>query len=95
MKVIVKRVGKSPEIEEIKDELKTYQKIVGGNIEVFPFVDDILCVCNDEGKLINLPVNFFFFNDYICGDVIFISEKGEDFIGLSDKQIEIIKEMFE
>lgn len=94
MKVMVKRAGMNPEIVEITDELKVYQEIVGGHIEVFPFWDDILCVCNEEGKLKGLLPNFKCYGDVICGDVIFISASGEDFVGLSDLQIDMLNVIF-
>ena len=94
MKVMIKRAGKNPEVVEIVDDLKTYQEIVGGHIEVFPFWEGILCICNEEGKLKGLPPNFRCCNDIICGDVIFVSEQGEDFLGLNDMQIGMLNIIF-
>lgn len=94
MKVVVKKAGKDPEVIEIEDKLEVYQNIVGGYIEVFPFHGSILCVCNEEGKLKGLQPNFLFRNDVICGDVIFISASGEDFVGLNDLQISILNILF-
>lgn len=90
MKVIVKKVSKDPKVIEISDKLEEYQRIVGGYIEVFPFYEDILCICNEEGKLKGLQPNFMFRNDIICGDVIFISASGPDFVGLNDVQIDML-----
>lgn len=94
MKVMIKRVGENPEVVEMVDDLKSYQEIVGGYIEVFPLWDGILCICNEEGKLKGLPPNFACYNDVICGDVIFVSEGGEDFLGLNDVQIEMLNIIF-
>lgn len=94
MKVMIKKVGRDPEIIEIEDKLEVYQNIVGGYIEIFPMWDDILCVCNEEGKLNGMLPNFRYYNDIICGDVIFISARGEDFVGLSDVQIDMLNIIF-
>jgi hypothetical protein len=57
---------------------------VGTPIEVVPMPDGMVMVCNEEGKLNNLPLNMaatIFFNeklpvffDPIAGDVIFMHE---------------------
>lgn len=94
MKVMIKKVGRDPEVVEINDELSVYQEIVGGYIEVFPLWNNILCVCNEEGKLKGLQPNFKYRNDIICGDVIFISARGEDFTGLNEVQIEMLNVIF-
>lgn len=58
IKVIVVAPGKIPELIEIPDELKSMQTIVGGYIEeIFPFEDEIALVCNEEGRLEDLPLN--------------------------------------
>ena len=94
MRIVVKKVGKMPEVREIKGDLEDYQEIVGGYIECFIIFGDILCVCNEEGKLRGLPANFIFNNDFIVGDVFFCSIYGDDFDSLNDKQIERLMYMF-
>lgn len=93
IKVIVKKPGKSPYEAFIKNELKEYQAIVGGYIEVVPY-NNFLLVCNEEGKLLSLTPNFFFGNDLICGTVFFVAEDGENFASLDDKQIKYLMDKF-
>lgn len=95
MKVLVKKANGDPKVLEIEDKLEIYQQIVGGHIEVFNLWDGIICICNDEGKLKGLLPNFMYYNDIICGDVIFASEKGEDIIGLTDEQISMLNIIFQ
>lgn len=90
MKIVVKKVGQNPEIKEIEGALENYQEIVGGYIECFPVFDNVLCVCNEEGKLNGLPVNFVFGGDIIVGDVFFVAADNEDFESLNDTQINIL-----
>ena len=58
IKVIIVEPGKPAYLKKIKDELEVYQEIVGGLIElVYPFDDNVILVDNEEGKLLNLPLN--------------------------------------
>lgn len=74
--------------EELKNgtdfQLEELSAIVGGYIECLNFTDGSLLVCNEEGKLMNLPYNERAtdlvrkngYNDYIVGDVL-ICKTGE------------------
>ena len=88
MRIVVKRAGQFPEMKDIPNELSALQEIVGGYIEVFPINTNILCVCNEEGKLKGLPPNFVYENDIIAGDVLFCSVDRCDFNSLSDADID-------
>lgn len=90
MKIVVKKVGQNPEVKEINGELHEMQEIVGGHIECINIADNILCVCNEEGKLIGLTPNFSFRGDIIVGDVFFCVGGEEDFESLNDDQIELL-----
>ena len=87
IKVIVKRPDeKIGHIEEIRNERKAFQSIVGGKIEPVVLADGsdrIMLICNDEGKLYGLPENFWFQTigriDLICGTAIICGDSGEDF----------------
>lgn len=96
MKIIVKKVNERPEVKEIKGELHEMQQIVGGYIEEIKFyiVDNVLCVCDEEGKLKNKLINFWFEGDYVVGDVFFVAAGEENFESLSDIQIEQIMSIF-
>ena len=58
MRVLVVEPERRPKVREIDDSLKAMQEIVGGYIQpIYPFDDPIALVCNDEGRLMNLPAN--------------------------------------
>ena len=58
MKVIVVRPNQQPTVEDIGEELEVLQSVVGGFIqEVIPWEDEVALICNEEGKLIGLPLN--------------------------------------
>lgn len=90
MKIVVKKVGQKPEVKEINGELHEMQEIVGGYIECINIADNILCVLNEEGKLMGLLPNLVFNGDIIVGDVFFCVGGEEDFESLSDDQIEFL-----
>lgn len=96
IKAVVKEVGKSPKVTEIENELKVFQSLVGGYIEVVRVTPEILMICNEEGKLQGLPPNFSTGRDVIVGTAVFVAYDGsEEFAGLSDYQVLEIMDMFE
>ena len=58
MIVLLIQPGEKPALTEINGTLESMQKIVGGYIQIlYPFDDPIALVCNEEGKLLGLPLN--------------------------------------
>ena len=87
MRIVIKKAGQYPEVKEIENDLDVFHAIVGGYIETVSLVENILCVCNEEGKIKGLPMNMFLNGDMIVGDVFFCAFDGEDFTSLDDNQI--------
>lgn len=82
-----------PEVKNIDNSLKALQELVGGNIEITSFDEGVLLVCNEEGRIHNLPINENY--PYIRGDFLLISDEiGEDgeMIGLSDSVAKVLQE---
>lgn len=58
MEVLLVEPGKEARIAEIGNDLKSLQAAVGGWIEAIqPFNDPVALVCNDEGKIMQMPLN--------------------------------------
>ena len=58
MLILVVEPGSMPETREITGSLEEMQELVGGLIQViYPFPEEVALVCNDEGKLLGLPLN--------------------------------------
>ena len=59
MRILVIEPERRPEVKEIDGTLKSMQEIVGGLIQSIPLYGDpaTVLVCNDEGKILNLPAN--------------------------------------
>ncbi len=58
MLILIVKPGKDPRGAVINSDLPEMQKIVDGYIEIIsPFEDQVVLVCNEEGKLRDLPPN--------------------------------------
>ena len=97
LKVIFKEVGKDPVVMEIDDTLEAKQKLVGGLIEIVPYKDDLLLVCNEEGKITNSQPNLQFDYDYIAGNCFIVGDDYENsgFKSIEESQVEDIKKDLE
>lgn len=73
MRILVVEPERRPEEMEIDGSLRAMQDIVGGFIQPIYLDDSVALVCNDEGKLMNLPANRGLRNrdgqiyDIVCG----------------------------
>ena len=103
MRVIVVEPKKKPEVREIGDSLESMQKIVGGSIEaIYPFEEPVALICNEEGKLLNLPLNRALRDDEgnvydIISGTFFVCAAPPDsdhFAGLTDQQVKTYMERF-
>lgn len=95
MTVLIVEPLKAPCVKTIPDGLESLQKIVGGSIEaVYPFEDPVGIICNEEGKLLNLPLNRALFDkngriyDIIAGTFLIVGLGEEDFISLSPEMVQ-------
>lgn len=93
---------KPPTVQEIDSSLESMQKIVGGDIEaVYPFDDPVAIVCNEEGKMLGLPMNRAMTDesgvpyDIVCGTFFVVGIGDEDFTSLTEQQIEKYKDSWE
>ena len=59
MRIIIVEGGKKPYEAELEHNLESMRRCVGGDIEAVyePGGRDAALVCNDEGKLLGLPLN--------------------------------------
>ena len=103
IRVLMIEPGKSPEMREISDTLKSMQEVVGGWIEEYmPFDDDAAIVCNEEGKMMGLPLNRAVKDedgrvmDIICGDffICYAPIESEEFLSLPPEMEKKYKEKF-
>ena len=103
MKVVVVEPQKKPVVQEIDAGLESMQKIVGGSIEaVYPFEEPVALICNEEGKLLGLPLNRALRDgdgavyDIISGTFFLCAAPpdSDQFESLSDQQVKTYMERF-
>lgn len=101
MKVLMVEPGKMPHETEIESGLEALQKAVGGNIQtVYPYMDPVAIVCNDEGKLMGLPLNRALYDDsgnmydIVAGNFLIVGLGEESFSDLSPDLMEKYSEQF-
>ena len=86
MKILFVEPGKEAQPAEIQGDLKEMQAIVGGQIQaLYPWEDPVALICNDEGKLLRLPLNRALEDyDVIAGNFFICGIEGDEFVSLSD-----------
>lgn len=92
--VVIKEPGQTPKVEPLfENTLEAFQKAVGGWIETVTIADDLVVICNEEGRLRGLPVNARVAGVTFVGTVIFAGVKGDEFASLKSKHIPLVLRM--
>ena len=97
IRAVLVKSGEEPEIIEFEHTLEEMQRLVGGGLiqAIYPFDDDAALICNDEGKILGMPLNRALYDlrdeiyDIIAGD-FFICRAPADsdtFVSLTENQI--------
>ena len=103
MRILVVEPGHVPYEKDIPSTLAAMQAVVGGTIQaVYPFPEAVALICNDEGKLLGLPLNRALRDDngsiydvvagtfFLCG----APSDAEDFVSLTDEEIKMFRKRF-
>lgn len=84
MKVLKKDPGKAPEMITIDGSLSSMQDVVGGYIQVLPLPRcKAIMVCNEEGKIFDLPHNISLIGRHIVGTVFFCCSTQDRMVSLT------------
>ncbi len=104
MKVLLIEPHKPPKPIVLDGSLASMQNTVGGTIQaVYPFSESVALVCNDEGKLLGLPLNRALhyedtgkIYDIICGTFFLCAapSDSDSFASLNDEQVAKYTEKF-
>ena len=100
IRVLVVEPGKDPEVRTIENSLEGIQEIVQGYIECVTLRDkageDLVLICNEEGKIRNLPMNAMIpeIDDMIFGTFLIAGTDRDEFASLTDEQIFEMNERF-
>lgn len=98
IKVIIAEPEKDPYVKEIYNTLKDKQEIVDGLIQCIPTYfstdKDYDFICNDEGKLLGLPLNRYIYDnkDVISGNLIIakVDKSIGEFITIEDNEVDFL-----
>ena len=94
IRILVVEPDKEPYQKRIPHTLAEMQKIVGGLIEFVELEYNVDLICNEEGKIYNLPFNRAIPNDIIAGTFFIAGQYKGETISLSKKQIKKYKNLF-
>lgn len=87
IKILYKEPFREFEERTIENNLEVLQELVGGYIETVSLQNNIIIICNEEGKLMGLHPNIVCGKDIIVGNALFVGFDGrEDFASLNDIQ---------
>lgn len=94
IRVMIKRPGELPKFIWLENKLDAFQEQVGGYIEAVTLKcfdrnslpHDVVMIVNEEGKLMDLPLNFKLnmdgYHDWIVGTAIFCGADGCEFMDI-------------
>lgn len=103
MNILLLEPGKRPRSAVITGTLQSMQQVVDGPIQaVYPFAEPVALICNEEGKLRNLPWNRALRDeagqiyDIVAGTCFLCAAPpGEDsFASLTDAQLDAFSRRF-
>ena len=103
MQVVVVEPKKKPMVQDISPDLESMQEIVGDPIQaIYPFEEPVALICNEEGKLLNLPLNRALRDeegnvyDIISGTFFLCAAPPDSdrFAGLTDQQVKTYMDRF-
>lgn len=96
IKALYVKPNKLPEVVEIENSLKTFQKMVDGHIECAYLMgdDEVVLICNEEGKIRGMDFNRDIGHDIIAGPFLIVNDEGDDFGSLTEEQIKKYNEKF-
>ncbi len=87
IRVAIFRPGAEPTFEEIQNELKPMQELVGGYIKTLDIGDGLIAVLNEEGKIERLEFNRTVVGpqgyDDLVGTFFVVRSAGEEFASIS------------
>ena len=93
--VIVKRPGEPPELEPLfENTLEAFQRAVGGYIETGTFASDAAIICNEEGRLQQLPYNCKVLGIDFVGTILITGIKGDEFASVRGSSIPMLIRLF-
>jgi len=90
--VYVKDPGKKLEERQLKNELDSLQRMVGGYIEAVTLTNGIVVICDEEGRVKGRPHSAYLDGVDFCGRIILAGSEGEEFSDCPLSMEEVIRQ---
>lgn len=90
---LIKRPGELPRHVNVSNSLEALQKNVEGYIETVTISDDLVVICNEEGRLHGLPYNCTICGFDFVGPILMVGRDGDEFADLPVKW-DMMKKLF-
>lgn len=89
--VVIKEPGQPPQVEPLfSNTLEAFQQAVGGYIECATITNDLVIICNEEGRLQRLPFNVGILGRGFVGTVVAAGVKGDEFASIKAQHIPLV-----
>lgn len=82
IRVIIKKPGEAAYMTVIENSLEKLQKIVDGYIETVTIAEDLVIICNEEGKLKKMPYNCEILGVEFLGPIVFAGVDSDEFANI-------------
>ena len=79
IKAVYKESGKPAVVREMPNTLEAFQQAVNGYIETVTLFEDLVILCNEEGRINAMPYNCELAGLQLFGPLVFVGVDGEDF----------------
>ena len=89
MKIIRKRPGAAAEVIRVENTLEALQQEVQGCIEAVTLDKDSVLLCNEEGFLMGLEIQYFLGTTF-AGPVLIVGTAGEEFADVPDRVVQML-----
>lgn len=94
--VVIKEPGQPARIEpQFENTLEAFQKAVGGYIETVTLTPELVIICNEEGRLLDLPNNVSVRGVDFVGTIVACGVKDDDFASLRSASVPFVLRMME
>lgn len=90
IQVIAVKPYSAPAPLRIENTLQAFQDFVGGYIETITIADDLCIVCNEDGRLMNLPPNCTINGMSFVGNIMIVKVDGDEFTDMDDEDVGIL-----
>ncbi len=98
IKIFIKEPGGVPQEIEVENTLEALQELVEGDIETCTITNDMVIICNEEGKLFGLEDNCMICGERFVGTILFAGVDGEEFTDMPidlERFAEMFPDLFE